>query len=69
MPRFSAGRVLVWLALAMLVAGCGQKGPLYLTKSPPPSSEASSPPPTTEPAPAKPSSQSPTTEPAPTTTP
>ncbi len=41
MPEFHPGRVLVGLLLAALLAGCGQKGPLYLPKpqSQPPSSE------------------------------
>lgn len=44
MPRFHPGRVLTGLLLVALLAGCGQKGPLYLPKpqSQPPSSEQSS---------------------------
>ena len=32
MPRFHPGLLLTWLLLAALLAGCGQKGPLYLPK-------------------------------------
>ena len=41
MPRFHPGRVLTGLLLVALLAGCGQKGPLYLPKPQPqlPSSE------------------------------
>ena len=41
MPRFRPGRVLTGLLLVALLAGCGQKGPLYLPKpqSQPPLSE------------------------------
>ncbi|QQS55378.1 MAG: lipoprotein [Candidatus Competibacteraceae bacterium] len=48
MPRFRPGRVLTGLLLAALLAGCGQKGPLYLPKpqSQPSSSEQ---PPTAKP--------------------
>ena len=30
MRRFRPGWLLAWLLLAALLAGCGQKGPLYL---------------------------------------
>ena len=41
MPKFRPGRVLMGLLLVALLAGCGQKGPLYLPKPQPqlPSSE------------------------------
>jgi len=41
MPKFRPGRVLTGLLLVALLAGCGQKGPLYLPKPQPqpPSSE------------------------------
>ena len=32
MRRFRPGLWLTWLLLAVLLAGCGQKGPLYLPK-------------------------------------
>lgn len=40
MPEFSPGP-LPWLLLVVLLAGCGQKGPLYLSKpqAQPPTSE------------------------------
>jgi predicted small lipoprotein YifL len=43
MPEFRPGPLFPWLLLVALLAGCGQKGPLYLPKpqaqSQPPSSE------------------------------
>jgi predicted small lipoprotein YifL len=39
MRAFPPGPALAWLLLAALLAGCGQKGPLYLPKPQPPSSE------------------------------
>ena len=41
MPKFRPGQVLTGLLLVALLAGCGQKGPLYLPKPQPqlPSSE------------------------------
>ena len=41
MPLFSSASLLAGLLLAALLAGCGQKGPLYLP--PPPTSSESSP--------------------------
>ena len=35
MPKFRPGRVLTELLLMVLLAGCGQKGPLYLPKPQP----------------------------------
>ncbi len=35
MPKFRPGRVLTELLLVVLLAGCGQKGPLYLPKPQP----------------------------------
>ena len=32
MRAFSPGPALAWLLVAALLAGCGQKGPLYLPK-------------------------------------
>ena len=32
MRRFRPGLLLAWLLLVALLAGCGQKGPLYLPK-------------------------------------
>ena len=34
MRKFHSGSLLTWLLLAALLAGCGQKGPLYLPKPP-----------------------------------
>ncbi len=48
MRKFHPGPLLAWLLLAALLAGCGQKGPLYLPK---PQSQPSSP---EQPPPAKP---------------
>lgn len=41
MTEFRSGPLVLWLLLAALLAGCGQKGPLYLPKpqSQPPASE------------------------------
>ncbi|HCK82131.1 MAG TPA: lipoprotein [Candidatus Competibacter sp.] len=41
MSEFRPGAPLAWLLLAALLAGCGQKGPLYLPRpqAQPPSSE------------------------------
>ncbi|MDG4548827.1 MAG: lipoprotein [Candidatus Contendobacter sp.] len=45
MHRFRPGWLPAWLALATLLAGCGQKGPLYLPKpSPQPTAAEQSPP-------------------------
>ena len=32
MPEFRPGPLFPWVLLAALLAGCGQKGPLYLPK-------------------------------------
>ena len=45
MRRIRPGLLLAWLLLAALLAGCGQKGPLYLPKpSAHPASSEQSPP-------------------------
>ncbi|MDS4031092.1 MAG: lipoprotein [Candidatus Contendobacter sp.] len=56
MQRFCPRLLPAWLALAALLVGCGQKGPLYLPKSsaPPTASE--------QPPPASPSAQPATAE-------
>ena len=45
MSEFRAGPLLAGLVLALLLAGCGQQGPLYLPKSPasPPASDPAPP--------------------------
>ncbi len=45
MPEFRPGPLFPWVLLAALLAGCGQKGPLYLPK---PQAQAQSQPPTSE---------------------
>lgn len=46
MRLFHPGVVLIGLLLTALLAGCGQKGPLYLpeSKAPPPASNPQNPP-------------------------
>lgn len=45
MPEFRPGPLFPWVLLAALLAGCGQKGPLYLPK---PQAQAQAQPPTSE---------------------
>lgn len=70
MPSFLVGPLLAGLLLAALVAGCGQKGPLYLPKPQPsvPEAAAASPP-ASEPTAAKSPAQPPASEPVSPTTP
>jgi predicted small lipoprotein YifL len=36
--------LLAWVALALIAAGCGQRGPLYLRDKPPPGVKPAKPP-------------------------
>ena len=47
MRMFPPGLLLAWLLLTTLLAGCGQKGPLYLPKSPAQPTSSVQPPPAT----------------------